>query len=106
MSPQIIAGAHLAADVPEGLTRRRPGALEDYAADALHHHTVEARKFECGCPPTLKPGDEGTPAQIVPGPYSNFLESTVEFLQSSTSRLLESLVFLDLGGQPLVKKSL
>ena len=39
--------------------------------------TEEARKLEHDCPPTPRPQEEGKPAKTVPGPYSNFLESTV-----------------------------
>ena len=39
--------------------------------------TVDARNLEYGCPPTPKAREEGTPAEIVPGPYSNLLESMV-----------------------------
>ena len=39
--------------------------------------TVEARKLECDSPPIPKPREEGTPASIVPGPCSKFLESSV-----------------------------
>ena len=39
--------------------------------------TVEARKLEYDCPPNPQPGEEGTAASIVPGPYSNLLESAV-----------------------------
>ena len=38
--------------------------------------SVNARKLEYDCPPTPKPVEEGKPTYIVPGPYSNFLEST------------------------------
>ena len=37
--------------------------------------TLEARKLEYDCNQTPKPREEGTPAEIVPGPYSNVLES-------------------------------
>ena len=36
--------------------------------------------FPCGCPPTPKPREEATAAEIVAGPYSNVLESTVGVL--------------------------
>ena len=39
--------------------------------------TAEVSKLEYDCPPTPKPREEGTPAYIVPGPYSKFLESIV-----------------------------
>ena len=44
-------------------------------------HTVEARKLEYDCPPTPYPREEGKPAQIAVGPYSNFLGSTVSKYQ-------------------------
>ena len=49
----------------------------DLLKSAEHPSTVEARKLEYGCPLSPKPTEEGTPAGIVPGPCSNFLESAV-----------------------------
>ena len=39
--------------------------------------TVEASNLEYDCPPIPRPIGEGKPAEIVPDPYSNFLERTV-----------------------------
>ena len=44
------------------------------------NYTVEARKLEYDCPLIPKPGKERTPS--LPGPYSNYLESTVASLQA------------------------
>ena len=43
---------------------------------SMEEYTVEARKLEYDCPPTPRPR-EGKPAQVVAGPYSNILKSTV-----------------------------
>ena len=40
-------------------------------------HALQTRKLEHDCPPTPNRREEGTPAYIVPGPYSNFLVSAV-----------------------------
>ena len=51
-------------------------------------YTVEARKGKYDCPPTPKPREEGTPAQIVPGPYSNMLECTVRSIRVVAATVL------------------
>ena len=47
---------------------------------------AEARKLEYDYPPSPKFGEEGRPACIVPGPHSNFLESTL-WLHEGTDRI-------------------
>ena len=47
------------------------------ASVVFNRLAVEAEKLEYDHPPTPKPGEEGQLAFIVPGPSSNFLESTL-----------------------------
>ena len=44
---------------------------------AAFHDTVEARMLEYDCPSSSKYRKKEKTAQIIPDPYSNFLESTV-----------------------------